>query len=46
MLAMIDLLGADNLDDGTLAVLKRLWKRRTDLRDSISPGEMDETNEG
>lgn len=40
MLAMIDLLGADNLDDDTLKVLNRLWKRRANLRESISADEL------
>jgi hypothetical protein len=42
MLAMIDLLGADNLEDETLAVLNRLWKRRGNLQESMSSDEIDE----
>lgn len=36
MLAMIDLLGADNLEDETLEVLKRLWSRRANLSENMS----------
>ena len=36
MLAMIDLLGADNLEAETLEVLKRLWGRRANLTESMS----------
>jgi superfamily II DNA or RNA helicase len=39
LLAIIDLLGADNLDDDTLDVLKRLWKRRGELGESMSADE-------
>lgn len=45
MLAIIDLLGADNLDDSTLKVLNRLWKRRSNLRETISAAEMDKLRE-
>lgn len=39
MLAMIDLLGADNLEEETLEVLKRLWSRRANLSESMSAEE-------
>lgn len=39
MLAIVDLLGADNLDDETLAVLERLWRRRGQLDENMSGSE-------
>lgn len=40
ILAMIDLLGADNLDDETLGVLTRLWKRGNRVAEGMSDVEM------
>lgn len=42
MLAMIDLLGADNLEDETLDVLQRLWKRRGDLGEAMTTAEREQ----
>jgi hypothetical protein len=46
MLAMIDLLGADNLEDETLEVLQRLWKRRGDLGEGMTTSEREQLRRG
>lgn len=37
LLAVVDLLGADNLDENVIDVLKPLWRRRGELDDTMSP---------
>ena len=37
LLAVVDLLGADNLDENVIEVLKPLWHRRDELDDTMSP---------
>ena len=37
LLSVVDLLGADNLDDDVLEVLKPLWQRHGELDDIMSP---------
>jgi superfamily II DNA or RNA helicase len=39
MLAIIDLLGADNLDEETLVIIEQLWRRHGDLNETMSAGE-------
>lgn len=37
LLAVVDLLGADNLDDTVVDILKPLWRHRGELDDTMSP---------
>ena len=37
LLAVVDLLGADNLDDTVVDILKPLWRHRGELDDAMSP---------
>lgn len=41
LLAIIELLGADNFDQEVLEVLESVWKRRGNLNQRMSPGERD-----
>lgn len=36
LLAVVDLLGADNLDESVVDILKPLWRRRSEMDDSMS----------
>jgi hypothetical protein len=42
LLAIIDLLGADNLDPRGMKVFERIWRRRRGAREIFSPGEREE----